>query len=252
MSSNDVRSHRLGTLLADAGEYGRQSGEAISAANGGGGGPHRSRGADIGTWLATIVSAVALAFSAFSFYETSIKQAELRVYQPPLIYMYRKDFRDVFAIPMTISNDGAQRGTVLSFDLEVTHLKTNATMRFQNLHFGATPRGDVRLFTPMTIPGNGSVTEVVLFHALETGSFVETTGGVELPLRLTLKLNQDDPGGWPALRQPSPVTFDMTASYIASHQNMEAGRPTQLHDSRWTAGGKAKAPTIPPAPDQKR
>ncbi len=200
-----------------------------------------SRLSEIGAGLATLVSIVALVFSGYSFYETSLKQAELRVYPPPLIYMYRQDFRDVFAIPLTISNDGAQRGTVLSFDLEVTHRKTGQTQSFQNLHFGASPKaGDLKLFTPVTVAGGSAATNVVLFHALATGSFVgETTGGVELPLKLTLKMNIDTSGDWLAPKQAAPVTFDMTANYIASFRDMESGRPTQLHDARWMAG-KAK------------
>jgi len=189
-----------------------------------------------GIGLATIVSLTALATSTYSFYTTVWKQAELRLYPPPLVYMYREGFRDVFAISMTISNDGARRGTVLSFDLEIEHLGTKKKQRFQNLHFGASPRESVRLFTPMTVPGSSSVSDVVLFHALETGSFVETTGGVELPLRLTLRINQDTSGDWFSPAQPAPVTFDMTAYYIASHNDMERGRPTQLHDNRWVAG----------------
>ncbi|MEZ5816021.1 MAG: hypothetical protein R3D44_02940 [Hyphomicrobiaceae bacterium] len=203
--------------------------------------PGPSRLSEVGAGLATFVSIVALAFSGYSFYETSLKQAELRVYAPPLIYMYRQDFRDVFAIPLTISNDGAQRGTVLSFDLQVSHRKTGKTQRFQNLHFGSSPKGDIKLFTPVTVSGGSATTNVVLFHALETGSLVgETTGGVELPLKLTLKMNIDTSGDWFAPKQPAPVTFDMTANYIAGFRDMEAGRPTQLHDARWTSG-KAKA-----------
>ncbi|HEY7551677.1 MAG TPA: hypothetical protein VH913_19435, partial [Hyphomicrobiaceae bacterium] len=86
--------------------------------------------------VAILTSVVALLFSGYSFYETVVKQPELRIYRPPLIYMYRQAFRDVFAIPVTISNDGARRGTVLSFDLEVTHRETGKTMKFQNLEFG--------------------------------------------------------------------------------------------------------------------
>ena len=74
--------------------------------------------------LTTLVSILALVFSSFSFYETVLKQASLRIYQPPLIHMFRQGFRDVLAIPITISNDGARRGTVLSFDLQVTHPET--------------------------------------------------------------------------------------------------------------------------------
>ena len=184
--------------------------------------------------IAILTSGVALVFSGYSFYETVVKQPELRIYQPPLIYMYRQAFRDVFAIPVTISNDGARRGTVLSFDLEVTHRDTGKTMTFQNLEFGEKLDASSRLFTPISVAGRTSATEVVLFHATATGSFVETTGAVKLPLRFTLRLNMDSSGDWIAPKQPAPVVFDMTATSVTSLQQMESGRPTALHDSRWT------------------
>jgi len=197
--------------------------------------------AGFGAGLATLASVVALVFSGFSFYETVLKQAKLRFYHPPLIYLYRQDYRDVFAIPLTISNDGAQRGTILSFDLEITNLKTKDTKSFQNLHFGSSPKAQRRLFMPITVPGRSSFSDVVLFHALKTGSFVESTGGVELPLRITLKMNVDASGEWFAPKPPAPVTFDMTASSIAGFRDMESGRPTQLHDARWTSERKKVA-----------
>ena len=189
----------LETFMGEVSEYGTRNAEPPDA---GGSTPagqrvSGSRIGSIGASLATIVSIIALAFSGFSFYETVLKQASLRFYQPPLIYMYREDFRDVFAIPITLSNDGAQRGTILSFDLEVEHTGTGAKTHFQNLHFGASPKAtDKRLFMPITVAGRSSFSDVVLFHALKTGSFVETTGGVELPLRLTLKMNVDQTREW--------------------------------------------------------
>jgi len=187
-------------------------------------------------WSALLSSVAALVFSVYSLYETAIKQADLRVYQPPLIYMYRENFRDVFAIPITLSNFGIQHGTVLSFDLEVTHPGTATTVKFQSLHFGESHKRNTRLFTPITVAGRSSYTDVVLFHALSRGSFVETTGSVKLPLRFKLTLNVDGTGGWFATKEPPAVVFDMTADYIQSHNQMEAGSPTQFHDLRWMAG----------------
>jgi hypothetical protein len=187
-----------------------------------------------GAWSALLSSVTALIFSVYSLYETVIKQADLHIYQPPLIYMYRENFRDVFAIPITLSNVGTQHGTVLSFDLEVTHPETLKTTKFQGLHFGESPKRNSRLFTPITVAGRSSFTDVVLFHALSRGSFVEATGGVTLPLRFKLTLNADPTGGWLAPRKPDAVVFDMTADYIQSHNQMEAGTPTRFHDLRWT------------------
>lgn len=193
--------------------------------------------------LTTLVSIIALLFSGYSFYETVLKQASLRLYQPPLIHMFRQGFRDVLAIPVTISNDGARRGTVLSFDLEVKHLKTGKTVKFQNLHFGASPKDDVKLFNPITVAGRSSYSGVVLFHALETGAFMETTGAVELPLQFTMSMNVDSSGDWLDVLSPArskQSVFNMRASYVEGFRNMESGRPTRLHDERWHAS-KAKA-----------
>src|SRR5215510_12268393 len=163
----------------------RSFGGSCSPGSGGHGGMDdgKSLRGRTGAWSTLLSSIIALVFSVFSLYETVIKQADLRVYQPPLIYMYRENFRDVFAIPITLSNVGTQHGTVLSFDLEVTQPETVKAMKFQSLRFGESPRRNSRLFTPITVAGRSSFTEVVLFYALARGAFVETTGGAKLPLR---------------------------------------------------------------------
>lgn len=186
-------------------------------------------------WSALLSSIAALVFSVFSLYETVIKRADLHVYQPPLIYMYREGFRDVFAVPVTISNLGTRQGTVLSFDLEIAQPGTPKTMKFQSLYFGESHKRNPRLFTPITVAGRTSYSDVILFYALSRGSFVETTGGVRLPLRFKMTLNMDGTDGWFATKEPAAVVFDMTADFIQSHNQMEAGSPTQFHDARWMA-----------------
>ena len=42
-----------------------------------------------GGFLATVLSAIALLFSGFSYYESSLKSAELAVYVPPMIHYAR-------------------------------------------------------------------------------------------------------------------------------------------------------------------
>jgi hypothetical protein len=186
--------------------------------------------------IATLTSILAIVFSGYSLYETALKQADLRLYRPPLIYLFRENERDVLAIPITVSNDGASRATVLSFDLDVVQRETNVQKKFQNLHFGESPKGNTRLFTPITVQGRSSFSDVVLFSALSGGAFFQTTGSVKLPLRFTLKMNVDSTGDWFARSQPPAAVFDMTANYIESLNQMESGRPTLLHDDRWIAG----------------
>jgi hypothetical protein len=59
-----------------------------------------------GGFFATILSAVALGFSGFSYYNSSLKTADLTVYVPPMIHYGRDGEADVFNIPITIANEG--------------------------------------------------------------------------------------------------------------------------------------------------
>jgi len=179
--------------------------------------------------ITAFVSLVALFFSGYSFYETVLKQPVLKVYAPPLIHMYRKDYKDILAFPITISNDGAKRGTVLSFDLEVTNKATNESKRFKNLYYGNDPKDTSRIFTPMTVAGRTSLTDVVMFRAAQVGAFFKTTGGVKLDLHLKLILNVDETEFWIAPEPKQSLSFDVQASFIQSFRAMETGKPTVLY-----------------------
>jgi hypothetical protein len=94
--------------------------DAARAAEGGGG----------GSWLANVPSALAFLFSGLSFYTSALQQADLEVYVPPVL-QYGRDGGgggdvDVFAVPITIANGGANTGTVLAMELVVENLKAAA------------------------------------------------------------------------------------------------------------------------------
>src|SRR6516225_10542174 len=86
--------------------------------------PSISRIAAKGTKLATMVSAFAFAFSAVSFYETVLKQPNLRVYVTDTLAYTRDPWGgyEVIAVPLTIANAGARDGAVISLELDVTNL----------------------------------------------------------------------------------------------------------------------------------
>lgn len=182
-----------------------------------------------GAAITTFVSLIALLFSGYSFYETVLKQPSIKLYAPPLVHLYRKDFRDVLAFPVTLSNDGAKRGTVLSFDLTVTDPKTGKSKTFRNLYFGTDPKDTSRIFTPLTIAGRSSVTDVILFRANETGAFFKTTGGVPLELELELSLNIDEAEFWMPPKTKQSLRFNVHTNFIQSFSQMEDGRPTVLY-----------------------
>src|SRR5215470_15526153 len=94
-----------------------------------------------GKAAATVISAVALLFSGFSLWETSLKQAEPNVYVAGVV-AYERDLTadeyilpaggfEVFAVPITIANGGARDGAVLAMQLDVTNPRTGMTGRFE-------------------------------------------------------------------------------------------------------------------------
>ncbi len=111
-------------------------------------------GADhCGSWgtggrLATVLSALALAFSGLSFYESVLKTAELEVYVPPVIHYARDQGGQIelFAVPITIVNSGARTGTALTMELTVENLRPDApvkTKRYYSAFIGEhSPKDD--------------------------------------------------------------------------------------------------------------
>jgi hypothetical protein len=138
---------------------------------------HRSPG----SWVAAGISAVALLFSAFSLWETSLKQAQLTSYVTGVV-TYERDRTaassiqpdggfEVLAVPVTIANGGARDGPVLGLQLDVKNLQTGLIGRFEATYavdggyFAA--KGDKRPKTPfsaLVIAGRSSWTGTVLFY----------------------------------------------------------------------------------------
>lgn len=142
--------------------------------------------------IAAVVSAVALALSLYSLWESSLKQADLHVFVPPVIQYaapYQNSNFEMIAIPVTLANEGAQTGTVLSMELAVTDPRTGQTKRFYSADFGRwtmekTRAGAYQPFAPISLAGRASRTESVLFY---------TRGNQEKPEQL--------------IREPGPYRF---------------------------------------------
>ena len=123
-------------------------------------------------WMATSFSATALLFSGFGLWESRLRQPDLRIFVPPVIEYsspYQNSNFEVVAIPITIANEGARSGTVLSLSLAVTDPKTSQTKQFYAADFGRwtmeRARSDAfQPFAPIILPGYSSRTETVLFY----------------------------------------------------------------------------------------
>lgn len=198
--------------------------------------------------LATVLSALAVGISCVSFYMSALQGAQLDPYVPPVIQYGRDGGGDteLFAIPVTIANEGAQSGTVISMELEVQNLKSGATKRYYSAFIGEHPREAAspnRQFAPLSIAGRAVFSETVRFYP--AGNALPRVVDSEGEYAFRLQLNTAAPAqasllGWLGGRsQPAPITFQMTLPWI-SDQHLGFRRATiAMHAKDWkpTAGG---------------
>jgi hypothetical protein len=131
--------------------------------------------------VTAIVSAIALLFSAYSLWETSLKRADLSVYVTGVV-SYERDGNaseyiqpaggfEVFVVPVTISNGGARDAAVLAMQLDVKNPGTGLTARFEATYtadatyFANT--GAKRSKTPfsaLVLAGRSAWTGTVIFY----------------------------------------------------------------------------------------
>lgn len=151
-----------------------------------------------GNTIAILASALALAFSGISLYQTVIKQAHLHMFVPDTI-SYTRDpdgSFEVFAVPLTVSNSGARDGIVSSVKLEVRNSASGVQRTLEASYFAGPdyfsakedPSNNVRRsktpFAPLSVAGRGSFTGTVLFYArqYEKENVVSGQGRYELQL----------------------------------------------------------------------
>jgi hypothetical protein len=162
--------------------------------------------------VSDVFAGVALLVSGYNLWQTKLKGAHLKVFVPPVVQYsspYQNSNFEVFAIPVTLVNEGAQTGTVLSIELEVTDPRSQAVKRFYGADFGRwtmekTRSGAYQPFAPISLAGHGRQTETVLFY---------TRGDEEKPNQLVydkgpyaFKLILDD-GSLESGRRPPSVEF---------------------------------------------
>jgi hypothetical protein len=192
--------------------------------------------------LATVLSAVAVGISCISFYMSALQGAELEVYVPPVIQYGRDGGGDteLFAIPITIANEGARSGTVISMQLDVQNLTTNATKRYYSAFLGEHPREATtpnRQFAPLSIAGHAVFTETVRFYPAGNPlpKLVDAAG--EYAFRL--QLNTATPAepslldGLVGRTQPAPVAFQMTLPWISDQQLGFRRATISMHAKDW-------------------
>jgi hypothetical protein len=195
--------------------------------------------------LSDIAAAVAVLFSAYSRWQSSLRPAVFDVFVPPVI-SYASPFQnsnfEAFAIPVTITNEGARTGTVLSVTLEVTDPARNVSKRFYSANFGQWTNdkfraGDFQPFAPISIPGRSSVTNTVQFYARSDETvmqIVEKAGRFQFTISLDAPVSRDlGTVGRLLSKAPQPLTFEMVLPGL-DHRAFTSGAGTvELHQREW-------------------
>jgi hypothetical protein len=159
-----------------------------------------------GDRVTALVSVAALLFSLYSLWDTSLKRPDVRVFVPPVIHYsspYNNTNFEMISVPVTLTNEGARTGTVLSINLDVTDPRTNETKRFYAADIGRwsmerTRSGAYQNFAPLSLAGRSSRTEPILFYTRgeeeKPAQLIHQAG--DYTFKLTLDLAEVDDLGW--------------------------------------------------------
>ncbi len=164
---------------------------------------------------ATLLSAFALLFSGYSFYESVVRAPSLEIYVPPRIAYTDPDRPEspfeVFVLPLTLANDGARSGTILSIDLEVTNPRTRKTKKFYSARIGPWGIQPINAYAPISLAGRGSVSHAVQFFPREDETIpriLDLEAGT-YQFRLTLNATKTGRGYGPFAAKTKPLRFEM-------------------------------------------
>jgi hypothetical protein len=117
---------------------------------------------------AVVFSLLALALSFWSLYETVLKEARPAPHVGAVMY-YVRDAEGVeaFAVPITITNQGARGAVITALDLQVSQAKPGAAAAaFASAYVssGGNLARDRQPFSPLSIAGRGAYAGLVIFQ----------------------------------------------------------------------------------------
>src|SRR5262245_2400716 len=148
-----------------------------------------------------IIAGIALLVSGYSLWQSTLKRSNLTVFVAPVIRYaspYQNSNFEAFAIPLTIANDGARTGVVMSFRLVVRDPANNVSKRFYGADFGEwsiekSQKGGFRPFAPIVLAGRSSHTDTVVFHPHNDETvmqIIQATGRYEFTLAPDVALEE--------------------------------------------------------------
>jgi hypothetical protein len=154
--------------------------------------------------IAAVVSTVALAFSGYGLWETSLKAPDVRVFVAPVIHYaspYNNSNFEMISLPVTLTNEGARTGTVLAMELAVTEGEGKPTKRFYAADLGRWSMERTRAmsyqpFAPMALAGRTSRTENILFYPKGDGEVPQQVVREATDVRFVLTVDLAEVDDW--------------------------------------------------------
>lgn len=133
------------------------------------------------TWLSSAGSIIALVVSGVSLWESVLKQPSLKVYVGESMFYTRDPWGsyEVFVVPITIVNSGAQDGAVTALKLELANAESGVKDNFESAYtadaswFAGTDNVTNRTkrpkapFSALAIAGRSAWSGTVLFYSAE-------------------------------------------------------------------------------------
>jgi hypothetical protein len=207
-----------------------------------------------GSFVVAAISGIALMFSAFSLWETSLKSSDLQMFVPPVVYYaapYNSNF-EMINIPVTLVNEGAQTGTAQYFDLEVTNPKTKETKRFYSAQFGVwsmqrTQERAYAGFSPISLQGHSSRAESILFYTRgadeKPDRVISEAGTYQFKLTLVQAPVSGVLSGLFGVGAPISMTFERKLPFWDARAFQEG--TIFMHSADWEASSRLPRVTAP-------
>ena len=171
-------------------------------------------------WFSSMGSAIALVVSGVSLWETVLKQPQLKVYVGNSIPYTRDPWGsyEVFAVPITIMNSGAQDGAVMSLKLDLTNPENGQKDTFEGAYtadaswFSGSDNVTNRTkrpkapFSPISISGRSAWNGTLLFYSAEARE--KKVAEPKSQIAGFLTITAPDPEGWldrAFAKTPAPI-----------------------------------------------
>ena len=139
--------------------------------------------------IALSISIVSFLISSFTLYSTRLKAPDITFTIAPYLKHVVDDrsLNEAFFIPITITNRGAQPGTLLAFELTVTRLADGEQQTYYGQYLAQPNNPSIigDFFTPITLYGQSSVSHTVCFYppGQRRGSILTLSGDYSFSIR---------------------------------------------------------------------